>query len=59
MLKPESCEQIINMIKSLCTPDPRKRDHKKNIEHGLPQYSFERFITELDILAKKAKFKLI
>lgn len=59
ILKPESCELIISMIKSLCSPDPRKRGHKKNIEHSLPQYSLERFITELDRLAKKAKFKLI
>ena len=59
VLKPESCNTIINMIQSLCAPDPRKRGHKKNIAHGLPQYSFERFITELDQLDKKAKFKLI
>lgn len=56
-LKSESCLRIIDMIKSLCAPDPRKRGHKKNKENQLPQYSLERFISELDILAKKAKFK--
>lgn len=52
-------EQITNIVKSLCHPDPRQRGHRKNIAQGFSQYSLERYITEINILAEKAELKLI
>ena len=52
-------EQITNLVKSLCHPDPRQRGHRKNIAQGFSQYSLERYITEINILAEKAELKLI
>lgn len=51
--------KTIEIIRSLCHPNPKKRGHKKNIEQGYVQYDMQRFITELNILAKKAEYKLI
>ena len=51
--------KMLEIIRGLCNPDPKKRGHKKNLEQGYSQYDMQRFITELNILAKKAEVKLI
>lgn len=55
----EELLKTIEIIRSLCNPDPKKRGHRKNINQGYSQYDMQRFITELNVLAKKAEFKLI
>jgi len=52
-------EEVGILISNLCCPDPRKRGFKKNVESGINQYSLERVISKLDMLAKKAEYKLI
>lgn len=58
-MKEESANMIIRMIKELCYPDPHYRGHHKNVKQGFSQYDFQRFISELDILANKAKGKML
>lgn len=58
-IKKENVLIIIKMIKELCNPDPKKRGHSKNVATGIQQYSLERFISQLDILSKKAKYNTL
>ena len=58
-MKKENVLIIIQMIRQLCYPDPKKRGHIKNVTKSIQQYSLERFISQLDILSKKAKFKVL
>lgn len=51
--------KTLEIIRGLCNPDPKKRGHKKNIKQDYSQYDMQRFITELNVLAKKAELKLI
>ena len=55
----EDKEKLIEAIKMLCNPDPRKRGHKKNIaqKHG-SNFSLERFVETFNLLAKRAEYKL-
>lgn len=55
----EELLKTLEIIRSLCNPDPKERGHKKNIKQGFAQYDMQRFITELNVLAKKVEFKLI
>lgn len=52
-------KKVMEIVIALCHPDPRKRGHRKNRAQGFLQYDMQRYITELDILAKKAEFKLM
>ncbi len=47
--------QIMTMIRQLCDPDPELRGHPRN--RAVP-YELQRYVTELDVLARKAELKL-
>jgi len=52
-------DKLIETIKMLCYPDPRKRGHKKNIaQNNGSNFSLERFVEVFNLLSKKAEYKL-
>jgi hypothetical protein len=55
---PEIVTPIVDIVKSLTNPDPRKRGHLKNIGGQINQYCLERIITQIDVLARKAEYKI-
>lgn len=51
-------EEIIEIIEELCDPDPRQRGDRKRIRTVVSQYSLERYISRLDLLASKVELGL-
>ena len=51
-------DDITDMVKQLCNPDPRLRGHPKNFQSEGNKYSLERYISALDLLARKAEWSL-
>lgn len=51
-------DELIAMIKQLCCPDVYMRGDLKNSHLGSQQYSLRRYITRLDLLAKKYEYQL-
>ena len=56
----ELTSEIIRMVNELCDPDPRLRGHPKDrlAAHG-QQYSFERYVSKLNLLARRAEYGLV
>lgn len=52
------CDEIILMARQLCEPDPNFRGHPINRKQNNP-FRLERYISKLDLLAKKAEYNLI
>lgn len=50
--------KLIEAIRMLCFPDPRKRGHFKNIKGIGNNYQLERFVEIFNLLARKAEYKL-
>lgn len=50
--------RTIRMIESLCYPIPERRGHPKAVNSREANYDLQRYITELDVLRKKAEFEL-
>jgi hypothetical protein len=50
-------EEVVTMIKYLCSPDPQKRGYPKNMDES--NYNLEHFISRLDLLAKEAELGII
>lgn len=48
-------DDVVQIIVSLCHPDPFRRGHSKNLQYKNNPFGLERFITTFDVLAKKAK----
>ena len=48
--------EMISLITQLCCPNPKRRGDLKN--SGSQQYSMVRYISKLDLLARKYEFKL-
>jgi serine/threonine protein kinase len=48
---------ITRIVRCLCEPDPQLRGHPKDRNGN--QFALHRFISDLDVIAKKAEFKLI
>lgn len=48
-------EALMRMVLELCEPDPRMRGHPRNRQGQQDQYGLARYITELDLLARRAK----
>jgi eukaryotic-like serine/threonine-protein kinase len=44
------------MVRELCDPDPRLRGHPLNRTSGRNQYSLERYVSKLNVLATKAEY---
>ena len=54
----EFADEIGELVKQLCSLDPRLRGHPKNIESSGNQYSLERYVSIFDLLARKAEWSL-
>lgn len=52
-------DYITRMISELCEPDPEKRGHPINRTQIGNEYGLERYITRLNLFAKKIELKLI
>ena len=52
-------EKMTQMIRQLCDPDPDLRGHPRDKIGHQNQYSLIRYISSLDLLAKKAEFGLL
>ena len=50
--------EIAELVKQLCNPDPQQRGHPKNIISSGNQYSLERYVSIFDRLAKQAEYSL-
>lgn len=51
-------EKLIDTIKMLCNPDPRKRGHTKNINGNGNNFQLERFVEIFNSLATRAEYNL-
>jgi len=50
---------IMQLIEFLCHPNPEKRGHPQNIRIKGSNYSLERFVSQLNILYRKAELALL
>ncbi|MDP1997159.1 MAG: hypothetical protein Q8J90_08155 [Gallionella sp.] len=48
-------DEVIQLVISLCHPDPLRRGHSKNLQFNNNQFGLERFITKFNTLATRAK----
>ena len=51
--------ELKTIVQYLCYPIPEKRGHPRNINEVSDNYSMERFITKLDVLATRVKYELL
>lgn len=49
--------EIIQLVKELCNPDPRERGELGQSYKSSMKYQLERYITRLNVLAKRTRFK--
>ena len=57
----DSTDEITELVKQLCNPDPKLRGHTENIKYSKysdNQYSLERYVSIFDRLARKAEWSL-
>lgn len=52
-------DQLINAIRMLSFPDPRRRGHVNNLKEIGNNYQLERFVEIFNLLARRAEFKLL
>ncbi len=52
-------EELCKLVERLCYPIPENRGHLKNLTNGSNQYNLERFVSSLDLLARKAELHVI
>jgi serine/threonine protein kinase len=55
----DNVDRVISLLKWLCAPDPAKRGHPKNLLVPASRFGLERFITQLEILAKRAELRIL
>lgn len=55
----EFSEEIAELVKQLCHPDPLLRGDPVNIKRKNSQYSLERFVSAFNLLAKKSELRLL
>lgn len=51
-------EDIVNTVKELCNPNPRRRGNPINIFYKSDQFGLQRYISKLDLLARKMELGL-
>lgn len=51
-------EKLLDAIRMLCCPDPRKRGHIKNLKQVGNNFQIERFVEIFNLLARKAKYNI-
>ena len=49
---------LVAIVQQLCEPDPALRGHPKNRAARGQQFSLERYVTRLDLLAKRAEYRM-
>lgn len=54
----EDKDKLVNLIRMLCSPDPRNRGHYKNVKANGNSFNIERFVATFDLLARAAELKL-
>lgn len=54
----EDQPRLLNAIRMLCNPDPRRRGHFKNINEVGNNYQLIRFVEIFNLLARKAEYKI-
>jgi serine/threonine protein kinase len=52
-------DELIEMVRQLCEPDPQKRGHPHNRIGDTMRFSLNRYISRLDYLAKKAEYHMV
>lgn len=52
-------QELGNVVRELCEPDPRLRGHPRESRGSASQFSLERYISLLDRLATKAEYGLL
>lgn len=52
-------EELLEVVTQLCNPDPLQRGHPKNRKGAANPYSLERYISRLDLLARRAEKGLV
>ncbi|MCL5884430.1 MAG: hypothetical protein M1377_03645 [Deltaproteobacteria bacterium] len=57
-LSEEVTQELVNIASELCEPDPSKRGDPIAKQRGWQRFSLMRYISRLDLLAKKAEFYL-
>lgn len=50
---------IITIVNQLCEPDPMRRGDPKTIGTAFLQYNLERYVSKIDVLARKAEYNII
>ncbi len=58
MIRIDFADEIADIVKQLCNPDPTLRGHPKNNKFNRNQYSLERYVSIFNLLAKKAEWSL-
>ena len=54
VLDHEICSDALRIVRELCDPDIERRGHSRGVGRH-DQYSLERYVTELDILARRVE----
>ena len=57
-IRTDYANEIADIVKQLCHPNPKQRGHPKNVVSSANQYSLERYISILNMLAKRAELSL-
>ena len=57
-IRSDYADDIAEIVKQVCHPDPSKRGHPKSIVSSGNQYSLERYVSILNNLAKRAEYSL-
>lgn len=50
--------ELGRMVKELCDPDPLRRGHPKNGRNPAGQFCLDRYVSEFDLLARKAEIRM-
>ncbi|MBU1702311.1 MAG: hypothetical protein KJ970_09700 [Candidatus Eisenbacteria bacterium] len=51
--------QIVDLVSHLCEPDPALRGDIRNVGSLVPRCSLERFVSTLDLLARRAELRML
>ena len=57
-IRSDYAEELAELIRQLCNPDPNRRGHPKSIMGAGNQYSLERYVSIFGNLAKRAEYSL-
>jgi eukaryotic-like serine/threonine-protein kinase len=55
---PHLTDELAVIVRELCNPDPARRGHPKERHPGGNQFSLQRYVTRLDLLARREEIRL-